>query len=86
MFDKNWYWITAQINGQEVLIYPPYESEREAREKGFDKLRGVLFDIYKADTKDQTKATQQYRMHIVDNSPDKAAGLAHSIERMKHQV
>ena len=85
-FGQKYYWIAATVNGQHILLYPPYESENEARTKGFEKLRGVIFDIFKTDTKDQTKATQQYRMNIVDNSPEKAQAIEESLKRMKHQV
>lgn len=83
---KKYYWISALIEGRHTLIYPPYESEHEARTKGFEKLQGILFEIFSTDTKDQGKATQQYRMHIVESSNNKYEGMAESLERMKHKI
>lgn len=85
-FDKKYYWLTAMIDGKLTLLYPPYETEKEARDKGFEKLRGVLFDVFVANTRDQGKATQQYRMKYVDDSDDKAQALSDAIKPMKHKL
>lgn len=82
---QKWYWITAKINGRDTLIYPPYPTKQKAMEEAFKKLSGVLCDVFESDTKDQGKATQQYRMKIVDGSEDKAEGLGRSIRPMRHK-
>jgi hypothetical protein len=56
-WNRNYYYIVTKINGEPYLL-GPYDTERDAQSKAFEKLRGILFEVKQYPTKDLTRATR----------------------------
>ncbi len=80
-FGKQYYYIITKAGG-ELFVLGPYNSENEARQKGFEKLSGILYDIKKYPTRDLSRATRMAKYGRFDDDDDMDALGA----RAKHKL
>ena len=64
-----YYIIIHGENGKDFLD-GPYYSEREAREQGFLKLKGVPFEVAQYNTRDLTEANRMFRHERLEKTGD----------------
>lgn len=69
LFSHNYYYIVTKHEGN-LIVLGPYNSQREAQQKGFEKLNGILFDIKTYPTRDLNRATRAAKYGSWDNSGD----------------
>lgn len=78
MSDKVYYWIQAiDPHDGRMLILGAYESEDQANQIGFEKIKGV-FEVVPLNTKDGAKATQllKHRRLVLTSRLDDATKMA----------
>lgn len=69
-FKRPWFYIVIHdVEGNDYLD-GPYITEREAREKGFLKLKGVLFDIATYTTHDLSEANRRFKHERLEKTGD----------------
>jgi hypothetical protein len=74
-----WVWTTRE--GKPVIFAPPYNSEEEASEYGFQKL-GSNFEVTQLNTRDIAKATRSIKRGIFE----KTSNLDIALQRAKHNL
>jgi len=69
-FKQPWYYIIIHDAEGNDYLDGPYSSEKEARGKGFLKLKGVLFDIAMYTTHDLSEANRRFKHQRLEKTGD----------------
>ena len=64
-FGQKYYYITGQKPSGGYFFLGPYSSESEARIKGYDALKGLMFDVFTSKHRDPRRAQAEYRPDIL---------------------
>lgn len=70
-YSKKWF-VVAQVNGR-LYVDGGFNTEDEARQFGWKKLSGYVWDAVQADSANQALATQQMKHKVVEAGNVEAA-------------
>jgi hypothetical protein len=79
-FRKEYYWIYTKYEGRNVLIFGG-SSEKEARDIGWKKLSGMMFEVKKLPTKNMDSAMAMLRGDQLGTDE-----LGNVLKPMKHKI
>ena len=79
--ERDYYWLVANLEGNTYLVYGGV-TEEEARQKGFDTLSGVNFEIRKFPTRDQSSASSMLKGHTLNET----RSLKKATKRLRHKI
>ena len=78
--NREFYYICAKKPSGGYVFIGPYSSEAEAKNKGFEKLKGVLFEVEKSRYRDLSRATRELKAKLLDRT----GNLDESTQRVAH--
>jgi len=80
----NWYYVYGEkfIKGRLTPVaYGPFADEDEAYRAGYDRMRGIDFEVAALDTRNLSEATRQLKAKKLEQTRD----LERSLEKMSHK-
>ena len=82
---RDYYYVETRLQGEPYLL-GPFDSEREAKEKAFAKLSGVLFEIKTFKTDKLSEATRQNKYGRFDESTNGEESIDALRRRVRHKI